>query len=230
VKLFLVSGWATKCTVWEAVEKILADKLDVELVDWRKAIDGDLDRRIVENHERCIVAGWSLGGQIALLTAARNSDNIAGLFLVSSMTCLVKQGSRPGVSRETPEKIKVMLERNRRVYLRGFFKQCLDPVADPRIIANLLEESDSITMDILLSGLKYMSDTEAGFGFEVPLMAVHGRDDRVIPWECSEYISRETAAHSRVVYIEKAGHLLPLIKPETVGNLLNEFSEYCIAR
>ena len=230
MKLFLVSGWATKCTVWEAVEKILADKLDVELVDWRKAIDGDLDRRIVENPERCIVAGWSLGGQIALLTAARNSDNIAGLFLVSSMACLVKQGSRPGVSRETPEKIKVMLERNRRVYLRAFFKQCLDPVADPRIIGNLLEESDSITMDILLSGLKYMSDTEAGFGFEVPLMAVHGRDDRVIPWECSEYISRKTAANSRVVYIEKAGHLLPLIKHETVGNLLNEFSEYCIAR
>lgn len=209
--------------------EILTDKLDIELVDWWKAIDGDLDRRIAENPERCIVAGWSMGGQIALRAAACNPDNVAGLFLVSSMTCLVERGKRPGVSRETPQKIKVMLERNRKVYLRAFFTQCLYPIADPRIIGSLMEESDSITMDTLLSGLAYMSDTEAGLTFEAPLMVVHGRDDNVIPWKCSEYISRHTA-HSSATYIEKAGHLLPVVKPETVGNLLNEFSEYCIAR
>lgn len=230
MKLYLVSGWATKSTVWKAVMEILSDRLDAELVDWWKVINGELDRRIEENSERCIVAGWSMGGQIALRAAACNPDNVAGLFLVSSMVCLVERGTRPGVSRQIPYQIQVLLERNRRAYLRAFFTQCLHPMEDARIIGNLLNESDCITMDLLLSGLEYMSDTEAGLTFETPLMAVHGRYDNVIPWECSEYISRHTADHSRVVYIEKAGHLLPVIKPDEVGNLLNEFSEYCIAR
>ncbi len=210
--------------------EILTDKLDIELVEWWKAIDGDLDRRMAANPERCIVAGWSMGGQIALQAAARNPDIIAGLFLASSMTCLVEGGRRPGVSGETPQKIKAMLKRNRKVYLRAFFTQCLYPVTDPRISGNLLEESDSITMSALLSGLDYMVDTEAWLTFEGPLMMVHGRDDNVIPPECSEYIRRNTAEHSRAVYIEKTGHLLPVVKPETVGDLLNEFSEYCITR
>ncbi len=229
MKLYLVSGWAATGAVWKPVLKNLSDKLDIEPVDWREAIDGELDRRIAENTERCIVAGWSMGGQIALRAAALNPGKIAGLFLVSSMCCLVERGGRPGVSRDVPEKIKVMLERNRKVYLRAFFAQCLYPEKDTRIIADLLEESDSITMESLMSGLEYMSDTDAGLTLEIPLMIVHGRDDKVIPPECSEYIMRNTSL-SRAAYIENAGHLLPLVKPEIVGDLLNELSEYCIAR
>jgi pimeloyl-[acyl-carrier protein] methyl ester esterase len=230
MKLILVSGWATRSTVWETVVEILADRLAIESVDWWEAIDGELDSRIAENPERCIVAGWSMGGQIALRAAELNPGKIAGLFLASSMCCLVERGGRPGVSRRTPHKIKEMLKRNRKAYLRAFFTQCLDPIEDPRIIGNLLKESDSITMDSLMSGLEYMTDTEAGLSFRIPLMLVHGRDDNVIPPECSEYISSNTGDHSRVAYIEKAGHLLPIVKPEIVGDLLNEFSEYCIAR
>jgi len=229
MKLFLVSGWATKSTVWNAVMEILGDEFDIELIDWWKAIDGELNRRTGETSEKCVVAGWSMGGQIALRAANLNPCNIAGLFLVSSMACLVKQGGRPGVSSKTPHQIKVLLERNRKVYLRAFYAQCLDPLKDARIIDNLLEESDSITNSALLSGLEYMADTEAGLNFRIPLMAVHGRDDNVIPWECSEYICMNSPL-SQVKYIENAGHLLPLVKPETVGELLNEFSEYCIAR
>ncbi len=230
MKLILVSGWATKSTVWKSVMRILTAKLNVEFLQWWNAMNGELERIVAGSTERCIVAGWSMGGQIALRAAACNPDNLAGLFLVSSMTCLVERGRRPGVSRKTPRQIKVMLERNRKVYLRAFYAQCLDPMKGARIIGNLLDDSDSITMSTLLSGLEYMVDTEAGLTFQAPLMAVHGRDDKVIPWECSEYISRHTADDSRVVYVEKAGHLLPIIEPETVGNLLNEFIEYCIAR
>ncbi len=229
MKLYLVSGWAATGAVWKPVLKNLTDKLDIEPVDWREAIDGELDRRIVENTERCIVAGWSMGGQIALRAAELNPGKIAGLFLASSMCCLVERGGKPGVSRDVPEKIKVMLERNRKVYLRAFFEQCLYPIKDTRLIADLLEESDSITMESLMSGLEYMSDTDAGLTLEIPLMMVHGRDDKVIPLECSEYIMRNTSL-SRAAYIENAGHLLPLVKPEIVGGLLNELSEYCIAR
>ena len=228
MKLYLVSGWAATSTVWKPVLKNLSDKLDIEPVDWPEAINGELDRRITENPERCIVAGWSMGGQIALRTAELNPGKIAGLFLVSSMCCLVEQGGRPGVSRDIPEKIKVMLERNRKVYLRAFFEQCLCPAKDTCIIADLLEESDSISMESLMSGLEYMSDTDAGLTPEIPMMMVHGRDDRVIPPQCSEYIMRNSSL-SRAAFIENAGHLLPLVKPEIVGDLLNELSKYCIA-
>lgn len=228
MKLYLVSGWATKSTVWKPVLKILPDKLDIEPVEWPEAIDGDLDRRIDENTERCIVAGWSMGGQIALRAAELNPGKIAGLFLASSMCCLVERAGRPGVSRDIPEKIRVLLERNRKVYLRAFFEQCLCPAKDTCIIENLLEESDSISMESLMSGLEYMIHTDAGLTPDIPLMMVHGRDDRVIPPECSEYIMRNTSL-SRGAYIENAGHLLPLVKPEIVGDLLNELIEYCIA-
>ena len=229
MKLYLVSGWATRSTVWKPVIKTIPHGFDIELIDWWKAIDGDLDRRISENPERCIVAGWSMGGQIALRAAELNPGRIAGLFLVSPMCCLVERGGRSGVSREIPKKIKVMLERNRKVYLRAFFEQCLYPINDTRIIADLQEESNSISMESLMSGLAYMSDTDAGLTPEIPHMMVHGRDDRVIPPECSEYIMRNTSL-SRAAYIENAGHLLPLVKPEIVGDLLNELIEYCIAR
>ena len=229
MKLYLVSGWATKSTIWKAVKEILTDKLDIESVDWWEAIDGELDRRVAENPEKCIVAGWSMGGQIALRAAARNPGRIAGLFLASSMCCLVERDSRPGVAREIPEKIRIMLERNRQKYLRAFFTRCLDPVKDAGIVGNLMEESDSISMESLMSGLEYMSDTDAGLPLKTPLMTVHGRDDKVIPPECSEYIMRNTS-FSRAAYIENAGHLLPLVKPGALGDLLNELSEYCIAR
>lgn len=230
MKLYLLAGWATRSTVWNTVVESLSNKLDVEPVDWWEVMNGELNRRIAESSGRCIVAGWSMGGQIALRTAAGNPDNLAGLFLVSSMTSLVESGDRPGVSSTTPYQIEVMLKRNRRVYLRAFFSQCLHPVRNAQAVGNLLEESDSITMGNLLAGLEYMAHTEVGLTASVPLMMVHGRDDSVIPWECSEYIGRRTSGNSRVKYIKQAGHLLPVTEPETIGNLLNEFSDYCNAR
>jgi pimeloyl-ACP methyl ester carboxylesterase len=229
VKLYLVSGWATKSTVWDSVIRILKDELDVECIDWWSAIDGELGRRITVNSNKCVVAGWSVGGQIALMEAARHPDNIAGLFLISSMTCLVEKGERPGVPREVPAQIRVMLERNRRVYLRGFFTRCVSPLQNPQLIDNLLEESDTITMESLLSGLEFMADTEAMFTKKASVMMVHGREDDIIPWECTEYIGRHISSNPQVKYLENTGHMLPLNEHETVGNLLNEFCDYCFS-
>lgn len=229
MKLYLVSGWATKCTLWDPVIKILKDELDAECVDWWSAIDGELSGRIAGSSDRCIIAGWSMGGQIALMEAARHPDNIAGLYLISSMACLVEKGERPGVPREAPAQIRAMLERNRRVYLKGFFTRCLSPFKNPQLVDNLLYESDSITMDALLSGLEFMTDTEVMLTAEAPVMTIHGREDDIIPWECSEYISTNTSGNSREKYFRNSGHLLPLTEPETMGNLLNEFCDYCIS-
>lgn len=230
MKLYLVSGWATKSTVWDPVIKILKDELDVECVDWWSAIDGELGRRITGSPDRCIIAGWSMGGQISLVEAARHPYNIAGLFLISSMACLVEKGERPGVTREAPFQIRAVLKRNRKGYLRSFFTRCLSPFQNSQLVDNLLNESDSITMDTLLSGLEFMAGTEARYTAEAPVMTIHGREDGIIPWECSEYISSNASGHSRVKYLKKSGHLLPLTEPETTGNLLNEFCDYCISR
>lgn len=229
MKLYLLSGWATKSTVWDPVIKIIKDELDVECVDWWSAIDGELSRRITGSSDRSIIAGWSMGGQISLMEAARHPDNVAGLFLISSMACLVEKGERPGVAREAPSQIRLMLERNREAYLRSFFTRCLSPFHNSQLVDNLLDESDSITMDTLLSGLEFMADTEVTFIAEAPVMTVHGREDGIIPWECSEYISSNTSGHSRVRYLKNSGHLLPLTEPEAIGNLLNEFCDYCIS-
>jgi len=229
MKLYLVPGWATGSTVWNPVIELLTDELDIEHVEWWAAIDGELGRRISENSDRFILAGWSMGGQIALMEAALNPDKLAGLFLISSMVCLVGNGRRPGVSKETPDQIKAVLERNRSVYLRGFFNSCLSPLKSSELVENLLQESESIPANVLLSGLKFMTDTEVSLTMDVPVMTVHGREDKIIPWKCSEFISKHTYHHLRTVYIDDAGHLLPLSEPETVGNLINEFYSYCIS-
>ena len=229
MKLYLVSGWATGSAIWNPVIGFLRDELDIEHVEWWAAIDGELGRRISGNSERYILAGWSMGGQIALMEAARKPDNLAGVFLISSMVSLVGNGKRPGVSRETPTRIKVMLERNRDACLRGFFNNCISPVRSKELAGNLLKESESIPVSGLLSGLKFMTDTEVRLTMDVPVMTVHGREDRIIPWKCSEYIGNHARNHFKTVYIDNAGHLLPLSEPETVGNLLNEFYSYCIS-
>jgi pimeloyl-[acyl-carrier protein] methyl ester esterase len=227
VKLYLVSGWATTNSIWNGVIGSLSEEMHLEYIDWWEAMDGELENRITEGEEDSILIGWSMGGQIALDTAAKCCENLCGLFLVSPFTCLVENGSRPGVSRDVPDRIDAYLGRNRKAYLRAFFKDCIYPSKDPVTINSLLRASDEIRMSWLRSGLLYMSNTETDVNREIPLMIIHGRDDKVIPWECSQYIGQESSNCTSEVYIDNAGHLLPVLEPERIGNLLNEFCSYC---
>jgi len=227
VTLYLLSGWATTNAIWEPIAPMLNDGLKIECIDWKAAIEGELGRRLKGNPERCIVAGWSMGGQIALSQAANHHDVLAGLFLISSMTCLVGSGCRPGVSEEIPIQIGELIQRNRRLYLRAFFTQCLGPARNTRILHGLMEQSDSFPEELLLSGLEFMSEKKAVSTGDIPVMVVHGREDRVIPWKCSEYIARRVKGSVRAEYLDDAGHLLPVLEPAKIADLLNEFCDSC---
>lgn len=216
MKILLISGWGTTCGIWNRVSFSGFEK---QCISWDRVLTGDF-----QMPDRCVAAGWSLGGQIALDLSRR--PEVEGLVLISSMTCIASTGIRPGIEPERCSMISRMLTRSRRGYLRSFFLEC---GATEEELIPLLEDSDVFTTEELISGLSVMFNHLAVPDPSVPAVIIHGTEDRIIPHEVSGYLARVVLKNAREIPVEGGGHLLPLHVPELIGKAVKDLAESLLA-
>ena len=212
MQIVFISGWATTDKIWKNVH---CPGLETTYISWDRIIRGDFTLP-----GNCIIAGWSLGGQLAIDLSRR--AEVRGMVLVSSMTCIASSVSRPGIEPERCSMISRMLTRSRRGYLRSFFMECGAVEAD---LPELLEQSGEFTMEELISGLSVMFNHLAVPDPAVPVTVIHGTDDRIIPVDVSRYLADFVMPRCKRIFLDRAGHLLPVHCPEVIGKAVVDLAD-----
>ena len=84
VRTLVLNGWAASPHAWD-----LCRFARTCLFSYVEQLDGEPEKAI-ENVERCILVGWSMGGSSALRLACRFPERLAGLVLVPLVSLLTK--------------------------------------------------------------------------------------------------------------------------------------------
>jgi pimeloyl-[acyl-carrier protein] methyl ester esterase len=176
--IVLVSGWAFDERIFSGLD------LPFNVISYGKMYMGDFEIDLLDflNREklsRVSLLGWSQGALACAHFAAGHPEYIRELTLVSL---------RPAYDQASLDPIKLLLQRNRRAYLRQFYKTCFSGVDleayrwFKRTLQN--EYLDKFLEKELCRGLDWLS--QAGLCADalktVPsLTVIHGHGDQVAP-------------------------------------------------
>ncbi|MFH1968900.1 MAG: alpha/beta hydrolase [Verrucomicrobiota bacterium] len=169
------------------------------------------------------VIGWSMGGIVALETA-REYPGLLQRLVVISGTARFSAGNDelpalssvegPGVSASVLRAMAMGLRRTPNNVLAAYYDKVHAPQSGPaaaqrNLAIALLDRSE------LLQGLDYLQRMDVRNGLEkqtIPTLVVHGREDRIVPWQAGEWLSCALAVSHWRCY-EGLGHALPIQAP-----------------
>ncbi|MBU0714900.1 MAG: alpha/beta hydrolase [Verrucomicrobia bacterium] len=168
------------------------------------------------------VIGWSMGGIVALETVREYPGLLQRLVIISG-TARFSAGNDvlpalnsvegPGVSVSVLRAMARGLRRTPDNVLAAYYAKVHAPQGVP--MAEVATRSQDIALldrDELLQGLDYLQRMDVRDGLEkqtVPTLVVHGREDRIVPWQAGEWLSHALpVSHWRCH--EGLGHALPI--------------------
>jgi len=186
--IVLIPGWASDYRIFNALDLDYNYLLPVGLnpFNFEKDLKGLLDK---ESIGKISVFGWSMGGFLASDFSSKNPDKVDELVLVS-----VQKKFSP----ELLEGIKIKLKENKRAFLYKLYFNCfskedkegLDWFKEHLLMSYI----DELTLEDLLRGLDYLSQTqikpEALAGIK-RIRIFHGQDDIVAPFDAAQQIKLE---------------------------------------
>lgn len=183
--------------------------------------------------ERVGVIGWSMGGIVALETAREYPGLFQRLVIISgtarfsagndeppALTCGERSRTSsvegPGVNASVLRAMAMGLRRMPGNVLAAYYDKVhaskSGPVAE---FAAWAQDIALLDRDELIQGLDYLQRMDLRDGLDkqmVPTLVVHGREDRIVPWQAGEWLSRALAvSHWRCH--EGLGHALPIKAP-----------------
>lgn len=166
---------------------------------------------------RAGVIGWSMGGIVALETAREYPGLLQRLVIISG-TARFSAGNDepPGVSASVLRAMARGLRRTPDNVLAAYYAKVHAPqgvsVAE---VAARAQDIALLDSDELLQGLDYLQRMDVRDGLNqlaVPTLVVHGREDRIVPWQAGEWLSRALAVSHWCCH-ENYGHALPIQAP-----------------
>lgn len=238
--LVFLHGWGIRNEVFDDLAERLQPRRDV----WSFALPGYEAREpcspyaldaVVEDlaadaPARCVVAGWSLGGQIALRWALAKPEQVTALVLIATTPSFVQRDGWPhAVAVDVLGSFAAGLAEDRQGTLRRFAS--LQAQGDERMKAVALAlraalpaEADASTAS-LQQGLKLLLDTDVRNDLariEQRALVVHGDGDRLVPHAAGEHIAATLARGERHL-VRGAGHAPFLSRPAEVASALEAF-------
>jgi pimeloyl-[acyl-carrier protein] methyl ester esterase len=188
----------------------------------------ELEAVLRQAAEPVLLAGWSLGGLLALEAARQRPEKVHGLLLISSTACFCSDQPERGVPVKRVRTMRRMLRRSAARVLERFYADCAWPeTAAPEWIAQQLAcwtERDPGT-ERLAEGLAYLEQRDLQpeiKPFPFPVRVLHGAQDRIIPLEAGARLAELTGG---VFSVMDGGHRILLDHPERAGALLKELAD-----
>jgi len=179
--------------------------------------------------DRAVITGWSMGAQIAIRFCSEMSRKVAGMILVGGTPCFCKQDDYAfGVPQSEVRSMAQRLKRDYRSTAGEFFRAMFSDSG--------LTKADLITIanrtvgrlpdyPVAITALKTLADSDLRSllpKISVPVLLVHGTDDRICPPGASEYMSN-IIPEARLELIFNGGHAPFLSSPERFNSLLTGF-------
>lgn len=227
-KVLLISGWGFPADSLSGIAREIGPRADIRLFSVHDLLaspassDSPDYASALLSHLRsegrpAVLAGWSLGGMVAVEAAAQADELVAGLVLYgSSARFCVDEPPGLGIPRPVLRTQIQRLSRDPEASIRDFMVMCAEPHALSR--AELQQRVDGamkIGIDSLRAGLIYLRDTDLRLiepRSHHALCVVQGEADRIVPWQGGEELA---ALRSDATFIMRSGmgHDLPLRDP-----------------
>lgn len=235
--LVLLHGWGLHGGVWRSLAPLLEPGFRLHLVDLpghghsRAEPFGGLDA-VADAVARCVppgaaVAGWSLGGLVAMRLATRHPRLAARLAFVSATPCFAQRPDWPhAMARGTLEQFAAGLHAEPAKTIRTFVN--LNALGGPharegvRALAALLAERGTPSEASLQAGLALLHDTDLRDEvprIDRPACVVHGGRDALAPVGAGRWLAA-ALPFARFHEIPEAAHLPFVSHPEAVAQAL----------
>jgi 2-succinyl-6-hydroxy-2,4-cyclohexadiene-1-carboxylate synthase len=226
-RVVFVPGFMQRGEAWRGVAELLPERYPSTFLDHREhTYEGRL-AEIAAAAEGAVLAGYSLGGRLALHAALREPGRYAALVTVGA-TAGIEDGAARAARREADDRLADWMEERPiedvvSVWERQpLFADQSDALVeeqragrldqDPRELASLLRTAGQGVLEPVWRALG---------GLDLPLLALAGaRDARYA--EAARRIAAE-APRARAAVVEEAGHAPQLQRPESVSRLLVDF-------
>lgn len=245
--LLMINGLGASARDWGPTARRLAEKLRIVTYDNRgagRSVAPDapmsLERladdaaAVLDAYEldSADVVGYSMGGMVAQILAARRADRVDRLVLMATHPG-ARAAVRPtadaraalgapddGTSEDrTPEEIvRAQLE----VFTApGFASR--DPEAFERMLETRLANlAPAYAWQRQLDAILESERVELVRRIRAPTLVVHGRDDPLIPFENGEML-RDLIPDARLVPVDGCGHMLNWERPDEVVEAILDF-------
>jgi len=181
-----------------------------------------------------VLAGFSMGtGEVTRYLGAYGSDRVRKAALFGAIPpFLLKTDDNPeGVDGAVFEAIKAAIVKDRYAYFKDFFDNFynVDKLAPDRIG----EQAWQASFNVAAAGSPYASyacvdtwltDFRPDLPkIDVPVLVVHGTDDRILPFEATAARLPELIADATLVPVEGGPHNIGWTHPDEVNAALLEF-------
>jgi pimeloyl-[acyl-carrier protein] methyl ester esterase len=236
-ELVLLHGWATHPVIWEPLLQHLPGNWTVHnlplpgyagtsaISPYR--LESLADALAPQLPDHALLAGWSLGGLVALSIALRWPEKLRGLVLIGATPCFV---TRPGwphaVAPEVFAEFSQSLAQDYADTLRRFLALQAQGSDSVRTVLKLLRErllAQPRPQDAVLeAGLAILQDTDLRGGLAdlaLPLTLVHGAGDKLAPLTAARWLAQQVQG-ARLHEIDGAGHAPFLSHPGQVAEII----------
>lgn len=230
--LVLLHGWGAHGGVWAEVSARLGDRIAVQApdIDGSGSVDDAVDRLAARSPARCVVAGWSLGGQLALSWAQRHPAQVTGLILLAATPRFVAAPDwKHGMAAAAFEEFAAMVEADAAVALRRF--RLLETRGDVcaraaiRQLDRLLAARMTGDAAVLARMLGWLRDTDLRAvlpAIRQPVLVIHGDRDSVVAPAAADFLAAQLP-RARFERIAGAAHAPFVSAAERVCVLINGF-------
>lgn len=235
--LVLLHGWGTHAGVWTDViarlelgHAVIAPDFPGDDAAEPCTVDGVIDRLAAMAPERCVVAGWSLGGQLALGWALRYPQQVARLVLLAATPRFVSAPDWPhGMDAATLAGFAGELSADPAATLRRFLLLETQGDTEARGVARRLEAAlvarPAADVEVLARTLDWLRNTDLRTALpeiQQPALVLHGDRDRITPLAAGEYLARHLP-HAQLEMFRGAAHAPFVSDPEAVCRQLTGF-------
>ncbi len=241
--LVLLHGWAMHSGIWGSVRDPLSRQFRLHMIDLpghglsSACEPGTLDQlvEIIAEilPERCMIGGWSLGGQIAMELALREPERVQKLALISTTPCFAKRDNWEwGMEHKLLQLFLENLKLNYATTINRFLTLQMSGDRDASKILSQLRkhffqraEPDS---HALHTGLKILQQSDLRdhiTAIQQPVLILHGENDVITHPAAADWMHQQLPRSQRVMF-PHCGHAPFLSYPGQFVTCLNEFQTH----
>jgi pimeloyl-ACP methyl ester carboxylesterase len=174
--------------------------------------------------DRFALAGFSMGGCVALEVVARAPERVRRLALLSTSA----HGLPPPVRQHLKGSIAGIEAGGLGAYLADAFPRYVAPerAHDPALWATFAAMAEGLGPAVALRQMRALLDYPGFRGdlgrIACPTAVICGREDRRTPVAIHEELARQIPG-ARLWVVERAGHFTPLEEPQAVADALRDW-------
>lgn len=242
--LVLLHGWGMHAGIWDALVPALSQRFRVHAVDLPghgasascdpytlAQIAAELARQMPA---RCLVCGWSLGGQVALAWAGAAPRQVERLALVSTTPCFTRRADWPhAMEAAVLQDFAQALATEYEATLGRFLAlQALGDAQARRVMRQLRQQLKAGLLArgrpdarALEQGLQILRDTDMRGSMAAvrqPVMLIHGDRDTLAPLAAAEHL-RDALPDARLAIMRGAAHAPFITDAQGFSAHLTEF-------